>query len=265
MDIKPKAAEQFLRLIKVMEKLRSPEGCSWDRKQNHETLKKYVLEEAQEVVEAIESGDLLNVREELGDLMMIIVFHSQIAHENGTFTIAEVCEDICDKLINRHPHVFGDQERGMDADKVVEMWGEIKTKEKADKKKIANRMQECLRFPSTIAATETVQNEANAVGFDFPTPEEALKKVYEEANEIKLDLSNSEESKFEEEVGDLLFSAINISRLLKVNPETALRKATEKFISRFDKVEKAVEKDGGFEGKSIEELDAYWDQVKIEE
>lgn len=265
---KPEICEQFLKLVEIMEVLRSPSGCSWDRKQSHNTLKKYVLEEAQEVVDAIESGDLLNLREELGDLLMLIVFNSQIAQENGTFTLSEVCEDICKKLINRHPHVFCDNAENIDAEKVVKQWGEIKKDEKLENCKISTRMMETLRFKSSIIATVKIQEEAASVGFDFPNASEALKKVFEEAKEVQeviTDNSKKSNIQVEEEVGDLMFAAINVARLSNIDPSVALRKASEKFTKRFAQVEAIATKNGGFNNKSMDELDAYWDRIKLQE
>lgn len=259
---------QFLRLVDVMETLRSPGGCSWDRKQSHETLKKYVLEEAQEVVDAIDSGDLLNLREELGDLLMLIVFNAQIAQDNGTFTIVEVCSDICKKLIHRHPHVFGKDATNIAPEKVVKQWGEIKKDEKAENRKVSTRMIETLRFKSSMIATIKVQQEAANVGFDFPDANEALKKVFEEAEEVKelIIVEDSKQSEaIEEEIGDLMFAAINVARLSNVDPSAALRKAAEKFTTRFTNVETLAEQNGGFEGKTIKELDVFWDAIKVEE
>ncbi len=253
---------QFLRLVDVMRRLRAPDGCSWDRKQDHQSLKKYILEEAQEVADAVDSGDLLNLREELGDLMMNIVFHAQVAQENGSFTIAEVCQEISDKLISRHPHVFQGENDQISPEQVVELWGELKKEEKVEKSRVSSRMKRTLNSPSILFATNAIQSEAAVVGFDFPNSEEALKKVYEEADEVKEHIGSEQKDLLEEEIGDLMFSIINVARLSGVNPETALKKATEKFLNRFESVEKEAEKDGGFEGKSLEELDVYWEKTK---
>lgn len=265
---KTEICEQFLKLIDIMEVLRSPGGCSWDRKQSHTTLKKYILEEAQEVVDAIESGDLLNLREELGDLLMLIVFNSQIAKDNGTFTLSEVCEDICKKLVNRHPHVFSDNTADIDPDKVIQQWGEIKKDEKLENCKISTRMMETLRFKSSIISSFKIQEEAAKVGFDFPNANEALKKVFEEAKEVQeiiVDENDKQDQKIEEEIGDLMFAAINVARLSNVDPSVALRKASEKFTKRFAQVETIAVEKGGFDGKTITELDTYWDEIKLRE
>lgn len=263
-----KISTSFMKLVDIMEKLRSPSGCSWDRKQNHNTLKKYVIEEAEEVVEAIESGDILNIREELGDLMMLIVFHSQIAKENGTFTIAEVCDGICEKLIHRHPHVFGDNSAKIDSEAVIKQWDEIKVTEKAEKLKISSRMEEMLNLPSQLQATEYIQKEAAKVGFDFQSTADALNKIFEEATEVKAELKKDDSANAEhlaEEIGDLLFATINVARLSGFDTSSLLYKATNKFVSRFSQVEKMASENGGFNNKSLEELDKYWDSIKLTE
>ncbi len=255
---------QFLRLVEIMRKLRSPEGCSWDRKQTLATMTEHLAEESREVIEAIESGDMLHVKEELGDLLMIIVFSAQIAAEAGTFDMADVATGICEKLIGRHPHVFGELDNSADPEAVIQMWGEIKKKEKADRKRLSNRMKEALEFPSALAGAEKIQQEAARVGFDFPDARAALAKIKEETAEIEVALSQSNADELEEEIGDVLFSVLNVSRLAKVNAEHCLRRAARKFVDRFTQVETLVEKDGGFAGKDLAELDRYWDRVKLE-
>ncbi len=257
-------SREFLRLVDIMRTLRSPQGCSWDRKQTLVTMAEHLAEEAREVVEAIQSGDSLHVKEELGDLQMIIVFCAQIAAEAGTFDMGDVADGICAKLINRHPHVFGQAERGVDPDKVIEMWGEIKKQEKIDRKKLSNRMREALDFTSALAGAEKVQQEAASVGFDFPDAHSALAKIKEETCEIENAILNKNRDELEDEIGDVLFAVLNVSRLSGVNAEHCLRNATRKFVDRFTRVETMVEEDGGFEGKSLTELDRYWDRVKLE-
>lgn len=259
-------AAEFLRLVEIFEKLRSPDGCSWDRKQTHQSLAKHVREEAEEVVEAIDSGDVLHLVEELGDLLMQVVFHAQIGSENGTFDMEDVSRGICEKLISRHPHVFGSAERGIAPEQVLEMWGELKSKEKAERKRLAHRMKESLNFPSAIRLTEKIQAEAASVGFDFSSAEQAFLKIREEVEEVEELMAKKEAhaAKMQEEIGDLLFSVINVTRLLQIDAESCLRKASEKFVERFARVEELVEKDGGFSGKNLEELDKYWDRIKTE-
>ncbi|GAB4276694.1 MAG: nucleoside triphosphate pyrophosphohydrolase [Candidatus Rifleibacteriota bacterium] len=265
-EAKSRISNELMRLVEIMERLRSPDGCSWDRKQTHRSLAKFVKEEAEEAVEAIESGDTLHMVEELGDLLMIIVFHSQIGAEEGTFTLADVARGICEKLIARHPHVFGEVERGLDPDQVLDLWGKLKKTEKENKGKISNRMKEALNFPSAIKLTEKIQQEAARVGFDFPAAEEAFRKVREETEEVGELLQEDQNDNLEavqEEVGDLLFSIINFTRLRGLDAEKCLRLASKKFVNRFAHVEEMVEKDGGFAGKKLEELDKYWDKIKL--
>lgn len=257
-------AEEFIRLVELMRTLRSPDGCSWDRKQTQESLADNVLEEAQEVVDAIKSGDDLHVREELGDLLMMVVFNAQIAAEAGKYDMSDVARGICAKLINRHPHVFGDAARGVNPDKVMEMWGEIKKQEKLDKKKISNRMREALAFPSALAGAEKVQAEAAVVGFDFSSAQHAAIKIREEAAEVEHALEENCREHLEEELGDLLFAVLNVTRLSGLSAEKCLRHATGKFVERFNRVETLVEADGGFAGKNLAELDKYWDRIKLE-
>lgn len=257
-------SSEFLRLVEIMRLLRSPQGCSWDRKQTHESLADNVTEEAQEVVEAIHSGDDLHIREELGDLLMMVVFHAQIASEAGKFDMSDVARGICEKLIHRHPHVFAESGKETSPEKVMEMWGEIKKQEKLDKSRISNRMLQALTFPSALSSAEKVQKEAATVGFDFPDAAAAVYKIREEADEIKaaVEINNQEELK--EEIGDLLFAVLNVSRLSGIDAETCLRSSTEKFVKRFCRVEALVEEDGGFAGKTLAELDKYWDKIKLE-
>lgn len=257
-------AREFLKLVEIMRLLRSPEGCSWDRKQTHESLADNVIEEAREVVEAIHGKDDLHIREELGDLLMMVVFHAQIAAEAGKFDMSDVARGICEKLVFRHPHVFTEEGRGASPDRVSEMWGEIKKKEKLEKSKISNRMVQSLGFPSALSAAEKVQKEAATVGFDFPDAAAAVYKIAEEAEEIKGAVKAGNIKDLEEEIGDLLFAVLNVSRLSGVDAETCLRRSTEKFVKRFTRIETLVEQDGGFEGKSLEELDKYWDKIKLE-
>ncbi|MGM0598920.1 MAG: nucleoside triphosphate pyrophosphohydrolase [Candidatus Rifleibacteriota bacterium] len=263
---KKRITQQVIRLVEILEILRSPEGCSWDRKQTCKTLAPNIIEEAEEVVEAIDSEDTLHIVEELGDLLMLIVFNSQIGSENGTFSLAEVAEGICNKLVLRHPHVFADEDNNIKPEQVMDMWGKIKAVEKVERSRLSNRMKEALKFPSAIKLTEKIQSEAATVGFDFPDTRQAFDKIEEEIGEVKENLEESEpkKEKIEEEIGDLLFSVINFTRLNGIDAENCLKRASEKFVARFVQVEKLAENDGGFEGKTLQELDKYWDKIKLE-
>ncbi|MFZ2955493.1 MAG: MazG family protein [Candidatus Ozemobacteraceae bacterium] len=301
-----------------MRKLREPGGCAWDREQTHATMKRYIAEEAAEVVEAVDEGDLLHLCEELGDLLMIITFHARIAEEAGGFTMADVGRGIVEKLVSRHPHVFPppnpnpvDQDPNLDAKGVVVRWQELKVEEKKLKQRITTRMDACSRFVSTMQASFQMQQEAASVGFDFPQPHAAIEKISEEAkelsealqqyssNEKKLRNSDKEIGKTVEkekqkkpdkrklenydeenkktsddekqreniasEIGDLLFSVVNVARHLGVNPDEALKKTNKKFLGRFSSLEDSVEAEGGWQGKSIDQLDAIWNGIKKKE
>ncbi len=257
------APVQFRRLLEIMARLRAPDGCAWDRKQDHASLRKYVLEEANEVAEAIDQGDPLHLCEELGDLAMMIAFHAQVAAETGTFTMTEVMKGICEKLISRHPHVFAtpDGEK-LTPEQVVDIWGKLKKDEKARKARISSRMREVEAFASPLEAAFQIQAEAATVGFDFPEARGAVDKIAEEAKELAGTLTEEDVDAAEDELGDLLFSIINAARLLGVDPEEALRRSTGKFVRRFGKVEEIAEAAGGFKGKSVAELDTWWNRAK---
>lgn len=257
-------SDEYLKLVEIMRKLRSPEGCSWDRKQTISSLADDIVEEAAEVHEAIRSGDSLHICEELGDVLMLVVFAAQIAAEEGKFGMADVARGICDKMINRHPHVFGNHENAIDPEKVSELWGEIKKKEKYDRSRISNRMRAAIEFPSALSGAEKVQSEAASIGFDFADARSALAKIHEETTEIEKAMMNGNNEEIEEEIGDLLFSVLNVSRLSNISAEKCLRNATSKFVERFARIEPLVEADGGFAGKSLQELDRYWDKVKAQ-
>ena len=205
---------------------------------------------------AIESGDDEELKEELGDVLLQVVFHSQIASERGAFDISDVVETLCEKLIRRHPHVFG-KSGGYS----YKQWEDIKAKEK--NKKSVSRIGNLNPALPALSMARRIQENASAVGFDWENVEGVFEKVLEELEELKKSLSNEDKERISEELGDLLFSVVNLSRFLNVDPENALRKATERFWRRFRKMEEMIEKDGlRFEDLSIEELDRYWEKVK---
>lgn len=267
------AIPHFQRLLEVMRRLREPDGCAWDREQTHESMKRYVREEADEVIGAIDEGDPLHLCEELGDLLMIIAFHARIAEEAGRFTMAEVAQGIVEKLVSRHPHVFPPNQeeaeagKGLSSDGVVQRWQELKTEEKRLKKRVSARMEQVAGFASPLQAALQIQEEARRVGFDFPEPKAALDKIVEEAKELNhLCVSKSDDREhLELELGDLLFSVVNSARMLGIDPDQALRKTNGKFLRRFSAVEEQVETSGGWTGKTIQELDRMWDLVKAGE
>jgi len=245
-------------LLKIMNKLRSPGGCPWDREQTINSLKPYLLEEAYEVLDAMDSKDPKQLCEELGDLLLQIVFQSQISEENGEFSFQDVVEGISEKMINRHPHVFKDLKLET-ADDVVNAWQGFKEKE--GKKHIFSGIPDTM--PALMIA-EKYQQRAKKLGLDFENPEEVYKKIYEEIDEIKDVCNNDMHIKLEEEIGDLLFSVVNLARKLKVNPELALLRSNKKFRKRVEFIEKEINKSSNPE-KIIEDpdlLDKIWQKTK---
>ncbi|MEG0494951.1 MAG: nucleoside triphosphate pyrophosphohydrolase [Eubacterium sp.] len=251
----------YHKLLAIMEKLRSKEGCPWDRKQTHESLKPYLLEETYEVIDAIETGDTDNLIEELGDLMFQIVFHAQLGSEEGLFTINDILEGINEKMIRRHPHVFMTPE-AISTEEVVINWDEIKKEEK----KTETLSDEMIMIPKAFTAlmeAYKVQLKASKVGFDWNDPLMALEKVEEETIEVREEILNQDPKKLEMELGDLLFAVVNVARLAKIQPEVALRKATKKFIMRFKKMEKiTLSKQKNMLDYNLEGLEILWKEVK---
>ncbi len=249
-------------LLLVMDRLRGENGCNWDKKQTHESLIPYLLEESYEVVDALEKKDKENLKEELGDLLFQIVFHSKIASETNEFEMKDVISEITQKLIRRHPHVFQTQE-DLHPDEVIANWAKIKEKEKEKKNKtLLGDIP--LSFPALQRALK-IQEKVSTVGFDWESTGEVLEKVEEEFNELKEEINRDPQNsiRIQEEFGDLLFSMVNLSRFLKINPETALRKANSKFENRFKFVEETakVEKNG-LQNMSKEEMENLWQKSK---
>ena len=253
----------FTRLIEIVARLRAPNGCPWDRKQTPQTLKKYVLEEAYEVVEAIEANDPQEVCEEIGDALFLLIFLAHIYEEKGDFTISEVLRLCAEKMIRRHPHVFGEAAVSS-AEEVIDQWQKIKEQESKKKKK--KRSKVLGNLPKTLPALQRafrVGERASRVGFDWSSAEEIFPKLEEEISELKEALHSQDQKRIKEEMGDLLFTLANLSRKLNVNPEEALREAVEKFIERFVQMEKEF-KDQGKEWRelSIQEMDQVWEKIK---
>ncbi len=244
------------RLVDVIAVLRAPGGCPWDREQTHESLKKPMIEEAYEVVEAIENCDDANLREELGDVLLQVVFHANIAREENRFALRDVANEECEKMIRRHPHVFGNVPNNMDAKGVLSQWDDIKKLEKKDQTQTESMMAIPRALPSLYRA-EKVQRKAAKIGFDWDDVSGAFEKVAEESSEIKEAMNSKNQEDIAKEVGDLLFAAVNVSRMLGVDPEEALNSTTAKFIRRFKYVE-----DGMKTGMSLEELDKLWNEAK---
>ena len=262
-------SKNFDELIDVMARLRAPGGCPWDREQTYESLAPYLLEEAFESFDAIQDaseGKPENLREELGDLLLQIIFHSQIAEELGDFTIEDVCAGITKKMVLRHPHVFGDKKFDTATD-VLNNWDELKKAEreitkKEEKPKTSILDEVPLAFPALIEANKLTKRAAK-VGFDWENVEQIFDKLNEEVDELKAEISRSESDKIEEEVGDLLFVIVNLARKLDVDSETALKKTNRKFRRRFSFIESELKKQAkSFEESNLEEMDALWNEAK---
>ena len=250
----------FEDLKQIMKTLRAEDGCPWDRAQDHDTLKKHLVEECAEVLEAIDNHDTENLCEELGDVLMQVVFHAEIETEQGGFTMGDVIQGICEKMIYRHPHVFGSGKADT-AEEVLINWEELKKKEKRQETQTEVMQSVPEALPALIRARK-VQKKAADVGFDFPVTADAMRKVYEEVQE--LEQAVRENGEIEEEFGDILFALVNISRFLKINPEFALTKAIKKFINRFEYIEKSALLEGkALSEMSLEEMDLLWDEAKI--
>ena len=272
----------FTKVVELMAALRAQNGCPWDRKQTHESLKPYLLEEAYEVIETIDQCDKQKLREELGDVLLQVLFHSQIAAEAGSFTVEDVIETLATKLIRRHPHVFGTGDptgQVSNSEQVLAQWEDIK---RAERKTAGNTQSALDGVPKTLPAllrAYQIQARAARVGFDWPQSEagleQVLEKVAEEIDELReaLTLSRTRtesgsnrpdtSEEIENELGDLLFSLVNLARFLKSNPEDALRRATNRFIDRFHLVEaQAVGKGRSLTEMTLAEMDELWDEAK---
>ncbi len=232
--LKDKDAEQlFGTLLTVMSRLRGPEGCPWDKKQTHQTLEACLLEEAYEVLAAIDRGDPRHLSEELGDLLLQVVFHAQIARESGAFTIREVLIHLIEKLVRRHPHVFSDQ-RVEGAEEAIANWEKIKAGEKKPDESLLSGLP--MQLPALLRAYR-IGSKASRVGFDWPDIQGILLKVREELQELDQEFSRQDPRGMDEEFGDLLFALAQLARFMKLNPEAALRKSTMKFQKRFERME----------------------------
>lgn len=244
------AGEWFEELVNLQTRLRAPDGCPWDREQTHMTLRTYLIEEAYEVVEALESGDDAKFAEELGDLLLQVVFHADIAREERRFTAANVIQGIHDKMVRRHPHVFGEK-KAKDAKAVLKSWEKIKAEErKAKSSRNAEKPASLLdgvshALPGTMEGFQLTRR-ASRIGFDWNSAEGVLDKLAEEASELKREVGAGDARRIEGEAGDLLFAAVNVARFLHVDPELALKKANAKFAARFRKME-SLAREGGKE------------------
>ena len=258
----PGPDKPIARLRWIMETLRTPKGgCLWDLKQTHHTLRPYLMEEACEVLDAIEDEDDEELCKELGDLLLQIVFHSQIASERGSFTLDDAARRISEKLLLRHPHVFGDK-KVSSADEVLQNWESIKL-QKEQKKHILEGVPRSL--PALLVAYR-IQEKVSSVGFDWKSPKEVVPKIHEEVDEFIKAYEEEDFKKCEEEFGDLLFSLVNLARLAGFNAEFGLKTTNDKFRKRFTRMEELIIADGKrVDSLGLAELDGYWDKVKAEQ
>lgn len=269
-------------LIEILAHLRSPEGCMWDREQDHDSIKKNIVEEAYEAVEAIENKDFQSLKEELGDLLLQVIFHSQIAVENNEFNLSDVIKEIIKKLYRRHPHVFGDK-NFTSASEVLVSWEEIKKNErKNNPKKTESIFNDIPKILPSLHYAYEIQNRASRLGFDWDETGLIFDKINEEINELTMEFKNSspQEPKdhkktresvsniiqIKEEIGDVLFSMVNLSRHLDVDSEECLKQTCAKFIKRFNDIEKlAKERNLDFKNLPLKEKDSLWEEVKQSE
>lgn len=273
-------SERFTKLIEIMAALRAQNGCPWDRKQTHESLKPYLLEETYEVLETIDQGDTAKLQEELGDVLLQVIFHSQIAGENGTFTVDDVLDTLAEKLIRRHPHVFGTRDQAdsvTNGEQVLHQWEQIK---QAERNAAGNKQSTLDGVPKTLPALlRAYQTQARAarVGFDWPQNASGLEQIFgkvgEEVGELKEALAQAggegspeqtdTQTEIEAELGDILFSLVNLARFVKVNPEEALRRSTNRFIDRFHLVEaQAAEQGKSLPNMTLADMDLLWEEAK---
>ena len=250
------------RLIDIMEELRSENGCPWDREQTHESLKRYLIEETYELLEVVDMMDKRRICEELGDVLLQVVFHAQIAKENKDFDMTDVIDGICNKLIYRHPHVFGDVTADTSKE-VLKNWEELKKKEKGLEDQTSVLKDVPKNLPALMRSYK-VQQKAAQVGFDWENTKDVFAKIREEIDELEQAVKNNDKVNIEEELGDVLFSVVNLSRFVKVHPELALTQSTEKFIKRFEYIEnKAVQLGKNLNEMTLSEMDELWEQAKI--
>ena len=255
----------FERLLDIMHRLRGPSGCPWDREQTPTSLKPYLIEEAYEVLEAIESGGADPLREELGDLLLQVVFHAEIAAERGEFAMADVLARLIDKMVSRHPHVFGDASVETPRQALAQ-WEAIKQREAVAAGRRRSVIDGVPRALSSLLRAQRIQSKAARVNFDWPDARAAWTKVEEEVQEASAALAEGQRDRFQEELGDVLFSLVNVARLSAIDAEDALQRAIEKFRRRFTTMEdELIARGKSVASVSSEELEQSWDAVKAQE
>lgn len=264
MDFKQKKQYGMDDLLHIMELLRAPGGCPWDREQTHQSIRKNFIEETYEAVEAIDTGDTALLKEELGDVLLQVVFHTQMEHEQGRFSFDDVCDGICKKLILRHPHIFSDTLAATSAE-VLRNWEDIKKQEKQH----TTQTQVLSSVPRTLPAlmrSEKIQHRAAKVGFDYPDAHRAFADMCSEVEELEQAMESGKQEAVFEELGDLLFSVVNVSRFVSVDAEHSLEKACDKFTARFEQVELlAGSRNIDMSKAGIDLLDILWQEVKNKE
>lgn len=249
-------------LVRIMEILRAPDGCMWDQAQDHHSIRQNFIEETYEVCEAIDDNDTDHLKEELGDVLLQVVFHTQMEKEKGVFDLNDVADGVCKKLIFRHPHIFGDVKVGS-TDEILSNWDDLKRKEKKQETDTSTLESVSKSLPSLIRA-QKLQKKAAKVGFDWPDVSGALVKVEEELAEVRAAIGGNGD--IEEEIGDLIFAVTNVSRFVKVDSERAAEKTCNKFVRRFADMEKQAAAEGkNLSDLTLSELDALWDKAKEHE
>ncbi|MGE8207410.1 nucleoside triphosphate pyrophosphohydrolase [Heyndrickxia sp. NPDC080065] len=262
--MKTLSLKEFTALKGIIATLRGPNGCPWDKKQTHHSLKKYLIEESYELLEAIEEDDIDHMIEELGDVLLQVMLHSQIGEDEGMFSIEDVIESLSDKMIRRHPHVFGDTIVSNTED-VLKNWNQIKAEEKGEEKIHTSIMDKAGKGLPAVIRAYNIQKYAAKQGFDWNEATEAWKKVHEEIKEFEVEMTNGNKENQLSELGDLLFAVINSARALSIHPEEALEMANQKFLRRFSYIEEKVQESGKtFQDFNLEELDRFWDLAKKE-
>lgn len=249
-------------LVRIMEILRAPDGCMWDQAQDHHSIRQNFIEETYEACEAIDDNDTDHLKEELGDVLLQVVFHTQMEKEKGVFDLNDVADGVCKKLIFRHPHIFGDVKVGS-TDEILSNWDDLKRKEKKQETDTSTLESVSMSLPSLIRA-QKLQKKAAKVGFDWPDVSGALDKVEEELAEVRAAIGGNGD--IEEEIGDLIFAVTNVSRFVKVDSERAAEKTCNKFVRRFADMEKQAAAEGkNLSDLTLSELDALWDKAKEHE
>lgn len=257
MKEREKKLAAFERLLNIMDELR--EKCPWDRKQTFDSLRCNTIEEVMELAEAVEDKDMREIKEELGDVMLHLAFYSKMAEETGDFDIGDVCNGICEKMIGRHPHIYGEA-KAKTAEDVLNNWEKIKEKERKGEKRVLDGVPKGL--PSLIKASR-IQEKASRVGFDWEKREDVWEKVREEIGEVEQEMKSGQDADIEGEFGDLLFSIVNAMRLWGVNPDNALERTNRKFIGRFNQIEEGAKAQGKRVSElSLDEMEELWQKAK---